>query len=189
MNKDAPYWERGVSQVPFVTGASKLLDARDMKELADALHFKLPLGSVLDVGCGTGRIAKHCERYHGVDISRDAVHYCQQHGLAADVIEGPDSLIGYEPVDVITCMSVFTHISDGDRALYLAAFAPIALWLLVDIIPGTGGGDVAAWTAKPEEFVEQLKAFGFKVDAVYEKAEDGFRHRYYWCYSPVKNRA
>lgn len=188
MNKDVIYWERGILSVPAVTGAAHLLDARDMQELAKALKFTLPLKSVLDVGCGTGRIARHCEKYHGVDISRDAVRYCQERGLEADLIDGPEDLKALEPVDVLTCMSVFTHIDVHDREQYLSVFAPLAAWLLIDIMPGDGRGDVGAWTAKPNEFEQQLKSHGYKIDAQYEKSEEGYRHRYYWCYSPVANR-
>lgn len=183
MNPAAAYWERGLASVPHVTGAARLLDAHDVPELAAALGFGLPFGRVLDVGCGTGRIATHCRDYVGVDISRDAVAYCRRAGLKALVIEDERDLSQrfLDPFDLVACLSVFTHIDATARRRYLACFAKLAPQLLVDIIPGDGSGGVPAWTAIPSEFERQVEASGYRIRATTDRTETDWTHRYYWA--------
>jgi hypothetical protein len=186
----ASYWERGVDLVPQVTGASSLLDASDMASLADDLGFALPLVNVLDVGCGTGRISRHCDGYVGADISRDAVEYCRRRDIDARVIAGPSDLaqIRTRRFNWVTCMSVFTHIDEFERVLYLGEFAKLAPSLLVDIIPGDGRGDVALWTMAPVRFESMLRLSGYDVARVTErKAPIGTHtHRYYYAKQRAK---
>lgn len=179
----AAYWNRGVRRVPTQTGASQLLDARDVPEIAGRLKVPLPFGIVLDVGCGTGRVAKHCDTYHGVDIAADAVAYCRKRGLSADVIDGPASLETYadrQQFDLVLAMSVFTHIDDVERSAYLAAFRRIAPAAIIDIILGDGGGDVALWTCDPFVFADAADEAGWSVTRHYDKpSPEGVPHRYY----------
>jgi SAM-dependent methyltransferase len=184
MHPLAPFWERGVGQVPTVTGAAALLDAHDVPELAGALGMALPLVRVLDVGCGTGRVARHCAGYVGVDISRDAVAYCRGQGLDARVIDGPHDLPWppTAPYGWVLCLSVFTHMARAARRDYLQAFrdrAPRAA-LLVDIIPGNGTGHVGLWTAARGGFVRDLARAGYRVAATTRRTSpEGVTHEYY----------
>lgn len=175
------YWNRGVDHVPVMTGAATLLDASDVPEIAAALGIGLPLRQVLDVGCGTGRLAQHCTGYLGVDIAPDAVEYCRRAGLVARTITGPDDLPG-AVFGWVACLSVFTHVGRSARAAYLARFARLAPELLVDILPGDGRGTMAAWTAEPRKFEAQLRRAGYSVAATYDRTSPhGFGHRYYWA--------
>lgn len=181
----ASYWNRGIDDVPRMTGARDLLDASDMPQLAEALGFSLPLRRVLDVGCGTGRIHRHCDGYVGVDVARDAVAYCAVRGISADVIDGPYDLatsVGrqrYSDTETIVCLSVFTHIDAIERRAYLAAFVPLADRVIVDIIPGDGRGNVELWTASVPAFDHDLATIGWAIRATAERTHDGVRHRAY----------
>jgi SAM-dependent methyltransferase len=156
----APYWNMGVQSVPVQTGATHVLNGTDIHLLAAAFGVPLPWGYVLDVGCGTGRLAPWCRHYHGVDIAADAVAYCVQHGRHATLIDGPDDLPP-GPFDLIACLSVFTHVDRPERQAYLRAFVPRAARLIVDIIPGTGDGGINRWTADVTTFVVDLDAVGY----------------------------
>lgn len=173
------YWNRGVRNVPDMTGAKHLLDARDLRRVLTALGVDVPLqGRVLDVGCGTGRLAQLCAgEYVGVDIAPDAVDYCKNLGLDATVISGPT--FWFPAVDLIACISVFTHMAREERRAYLETFAEIAPRAVVDIIPGDGSGDVARWTADPALFVLDVVAAGFSVSRVTDAQWDVTTHRYY----------
>lgn len=177
----AHYWNRGVADVPRMTGAADLLDAPDIPQLAEALGFTLPLSRVLDVGCGTGRVARWCREYHGVDIAIDAVEYCKRLGLRAATINGPRNLAIYRatPIDTIVCLSVFTHIDDIERRAYLREFAQVAERVIVDIIPGTGGGNVELWTADVGAFDADVRAIGWAIRHTAERTHNGVRHRAY----------
>lgn len=177
----ASYWDRGERNVPDMTGARLLLEANDLPILAESLGFTLPLVDVLDVGCGTGRIAKHCVDYHGVDIAQSAVDYCRHRGLRADLIHSvtdlPDDTYGF-----ITAMSVFTHIDRPERQAYLAEFAKRAPFIMVDIIAGDGSGDVAMWTAVPSEMEDDVRSAGFSILAQKELQWANFhKHLFYFA--------
>lgn len=197
------YWDRGVAAVPMMTGAATLMRGEDILEHAERLGLSLPLTNVLDVGCGTGRVAAFCSGYLGVDIAPSAIGWCQAHGVPATLIEGPADLPqtfhdldrcadcqrldflqqmaqARPTFDWVVCLSVFTHIDRDERCAYLTAFAARAPRLLVDIIPGDGSGGVALWTAQVTEFEADLHASGFDVQGVYERlCPSGPTHRYY----------
>ncbi len=177
---DTPYWDRGASNVPDMTGARHLLDGRDLVAVFAALGLSVPLtGSVVDIGCGTGRLAQLCrDGYWGFDIAPAAVEYCRARGLTAQLITGPGFHV--KRADLIACISVFTHMSRDERVAYLESFAAMpATDIVVDIIPGDGTGNVAVWTAVPAEFEADAKAAGFAIAAVTDHQWDDHRHRYY----------
>ena len=210
MNQRAAYWNQGVAQVPTMTGAASLMDGSDICAHATALGFTLPFASVLDVGCGTGRLAQFVTcypesgrpKYIGCDIARDAVTYCRQLGLEAFEITGPSNLPqSLHPIELdgvqcwwlfpgeerrvfewITCLSVFTHIPRSERKAYLREFTTRAPNLLVDIIPGDGSGDVAMWTADVPGFEADLDETGWRVMAQHDRpCPSGPTHRFYRC--------
>lgn len=175
------YWDRGVQHVVGTTGAGSVMDAKDIEEVLEVFQVRPPIENVLDVGCGTGRVARLCRGYLGVDIAPSAVEYCRQRGLAAELIGGVDDLPA-GPFEWVLCLSVFTHVGAEERERYLRAFAARARRLLVDIIPGTGLGDVALWTADPDEFARLLAATGWWLDGTTNLRSDvGNLHSYHYA--------
>lgn len=181
----AAYWDRGVENVPVMTGAASVMGCDDLLEPLSMLSAFPLQGTVLDVGCGTGRLSQLCVGvYIGADISKDALEYARRvFGVEAHLILGADDLGGIvagRAVDVVTCLSVFTHIPATERLRYLLAFRDLAPELLVDIIPGNGQGDVRLWTADPAEFERALNATGWCVlGKVWRTSPDGITHLYY----------
>ena len=183
---DVRFWDRGVDQVPHVTGAARVMDCRDLVDACARLGVLLPLsGRVLDVGCGTGRWQRFCSAYIGLDISPSAVAYVRRQGITAHRIAGygPAALDGWlGGCEWICAFSVFTHVPFEVRHDYLEAFRRVGQQLLVDIIPGDGTGSFALWTAKVEDFELDLQATGWRVVAVAERVTpSGSTHRYYRC--------
>lgn len=184
---DAAYWNTGVDQVPHKTGASLVMDCRDLVDACRGLGVEIPLTHVVDVGCGTGRWAQQCQGgYVGLDIAEDAIAYAQQAGRNVVQIAGPEDIAALSllvQVGWICCFSVFPHISRDERRAYLQAFGGLAPNLLVDIIPGDGSGSIGCWTADPDEFVTDLQRAGWTLHVPsYERVSpDHATHRYYWA--------
>lgn len=181
------YWNPAdVEAVPVVTGAASVMDCADLVNVCKGLGIRVPMPSVYDVGCGTGRWSKFCRDYYGVDISEQAVAYARRAQVDADIIRSPRDIsilwstrLSNRPV-VVTCFSVFTHIPRSLRLEYLAQFRHVALTALVDIIPGDGSGDVRLWTADPLEFVGDCDMCGWVATRTLAvNSPDGPIHQYY----------
>ncbi len=184
------YWERDVLDVPTLTGAASVMDCADLLDACRGLGIATPLeGLVLDVGCGTGRWADHCQAWLGFDLSARCVDWCNARaiGHGATRIDGPSGLsfrrVWAFRAEWVCCFSVFTHIGPSERAAYLRAFRVLARNLVVDVIPGeTDTSETRLATAELKGFATQLFAAGWSVAAEYERTSpDGVAHRYYRC--------
>lgn len=173
------FWNRGVDAVPSTTGALHVMAGEDVYALEGLLPFALPFGSVLDVGCGSGRLAQFCRTYRGVDLAQDAVDYCRRLGLDVSLTVTPSDL-PRGPFELVTALSVFTHISHQARADYLRAFHRRAPAVLVDILPGPLGGGIEAWYTPREAFEAMAFDEGWRVTAATDLQQPGYLHRYYW---------
>lgn len=92
------------------------------------LRRALPTGdppTVLDLGCGTGVIAKEMSEWArpiGLDMSAQALAYCRQRGVAELVQANGEALpIRSASVDAVLALDIFEHIDD-DRAAFAEAF-------------------------------------------------------------------
>lgn len=81
--------------------------------------------TVLDLGCGTGVIAKEMSEWArpiGLDMSAQALAYCRQRGVAELVQANGEALpIRSASVDAVLALDIFEHIDD-DRAAFAEAF-------------------------------------------------------------------
>jgi len=90
-----------------------------------------PADTVLDIGCGAGRVGVHIaprvRRWIGADVSREMLGHARTAlGGAANVdfihLTGdglPDALHG--TLDVVYCTTVFMHLEEWDRYRYIQA--------------------------------------------------------------------
>lgn len=98
-------------------------DETGKRILAQLISLGLkPESKVLDLGCGTGRLAAQLlsylgdeGEYYGCDISKEAIEFCKKHYVrpnfhfvTSQMIIIPMALDAY--IDFIWCYSVFTHV-------------------------------------------------------------------------------
>lgn len=178
MSQYAAFWDVPAEDVPGKTGAEGLLDLADIKEVLAALSIDLTELSVVDVGCGTGRLEQVCGAYLGYDIAAGMVQYAQSRGIRAELLTDNTE---FEPADIVCCLSVFTHIKRRDRDRYLRMFAATAPAILVDILPaGKDDFSIPAAFSDPAEFEHDLREQGFTSFETYSRtAHTGYGHRYY----------
>lgn len=178
MSQYAAFWDVPADQVPAKTGAAGLLDLSDIREVLHALSIDLSELFVVDVGCGTGRLAQACDGYVGYDIAPGMVAYAQAHGVNAQLLTPETELV---PADIVCCLSVFTHITRRDRDTYLRQFAACSPALLADILPaGRDDFSIQAAYSDPAEFEHDLREHGYTSFETYSRtAHTGYGHRYY----------
>lgn len=185
MNKHAGYWDQGIDAVPRMTGVpDEVMDPQDLRTVCDELGIVLPVASLLDVGCGTGRCSVLGTDYLGLDISPSAVAYCQRRGVSAVLIDGPGDLWYLTPERfawVFAC-SLFTHIDRQEQIEYLRQFVRLAPRLFVDILPGDEGQSCMRWGTDEAGFRQDLADAGYRLGDVTADRVDhanGCRHRYF----------
>lgn len=179
----AGYWDHGVDFVQRMTGAAdSIMDGSDIRGVCADLGISLPCHNVLDVGCGTGRVASLCDVYYGVDIAPSAVAYCTGRGVRAMLIGGAHDL-PEGPFDWVWACSMFTHIGRDEQRDYLAAFRSRAQRFLIDILPGDQGNGIERWGTDETQFVMDATEAGYSVSSQTTDRVDvgggGALHRYY----------
>ena len=98
---------------------------------------------ILDVGCGTGANLEMLAQYgeaEGVDVSDDALEFCNQKGLKAQKGLAEALPFGDETFDITTALDVIEHLDDDTAGLkemyrvtksggYSLIFVPAFMWL------------------------------------------------------------
>jgi SAM-dependent methyltransferase len=87
---------------------------------AIAVHVPLAgLGSVLDFGCGCGRVARYWAEFagtvYGSDLDRPAVDWCRRNlSFARFEVNGLEPPLAFEDgsFDLVYALSVFTHLTE-----------------------------------------------------------------------------
>jgi len=86
---------------------------RVKKELNDFVLSKIK-GSVLELGCGIGMLAKEIEgKYLGLDISSVAIQAMHKQGFKAEIRDIPS--INTKKFDTIVGLELLEHLDDDDR--------------------------------------------------------------------------
>lgn len=100
------------------------MDKWDGKEFIDLLNLDISK-TVLEIGCGTGRIAKriitNCKRYVGIDVSAKTVNVARKHFenfnnasfINKDFLDYKEN----QKYDIIFSTLTFMHIEDKEKAL------------------------------------------------------------------------
>ncbi len=113
--------------------------------------------SLLDFGCGCGRVTRHLQEFpaakiHGVDLHGNAIRWCarnlKQGEFAVNAL-APPLAFKDRSFDLIYAFSVFTHLNETLEAAWLGEFQRILVpggWLIVST-----HGEASATPLNPEE--------------------------------------
>ena len=140
----------------------------ELRQVADAVAAMLPTGSVLDIGCGYGRVAgqfiANGHRYTGIDISPDAIARAATDHPTGNFICA--DLLQWQPrqkYDIILVFYVYIHVVDDDawRTIVertLAWIAPDGVLVMADAIVDAEQRHGLHVVARP--LAEYAKIFG-----------------------------
>ena len=140
-------------------------------ERACAAFLKKPLGeaTVLDWGCGCGRLARHlippkCHRLCGADIDPQNLDWCKKnipHAEFSLVKPTPPMPFEDNSFDVIYAHSVMTHLSEPDQFLWLNEIARILVPEGIAILTVMGNYSAAIERFSESKQYVQLQKTGF----------------------------
>ena len=111
-----------------------ILAAKTIKESLSRFGTDVAsLSSILDFGCGCGRVIRHLRalektQLHGCDFNRLLVRWCKRHLAFAHFIRNrsvPPLPYGNESFDLIYALSVFTHLTVDHQICWIAEFSRI----------------------------------------------------------------
>lgn len=117
-----------------------------------------PQSTLLDFGCGWGRLSQVALRHfaprniYSADVQEDALDLCRATGLPTNLVlvpMSPPSRLGNSSIDLVIAFSVFSHLSEAVHMAWLKEFHRI-------LRPG----GVVALTTRPRgflRFVESLR--------------------------------
>lgn len=149
---------------------------REFQETLSAAAAWLPIGSVLDVGCGYGRAAgpflQRGFMYTGLDVSPIAVEKARKtYPDARFMVTG---LLDWEPTekfDLVMVLYVLVHFvddADWERMLErtVAALNPGGMFLLADHFPSERQATVAHVVSRPlSDYDAVLKRLGMRWES------------------------
>jgi SAM-dependent methyltransferase len=118
---DSEYWERYKFDL---YGSSVIRDAfaaRYNRLLGEARQHVMPLGSILDIGCGVGNFVSHAEsvglRAIGAEVDPAAVAIARQRGLSVYVTDELDHAVADSSVDALSLWDVIEHLFEPSVVL------------------------------------------------------------------------
>jgi len=126
------------------------------------------MGSLLDWGCGCGRVSRYFERYEtsvtGIDIDADNAAWCASHlpfgRFLAVPLRPPCASLDASSFEVVVGMSVMTHLAEADQHRWLTELhritRPGALLALT-----THGGPAVARAGLPANMLRRWLDAGF----------------------------
>ena len=151
-------------------------DPRNVADAARLAGIARGFGSesVLDYGCGTGRMAPFFppDRYLGYDPSAAMVEFARaahpqyRFGMTLPCSCGGG---GDAEVDVAICNSVAQYLPDGERDTMLCDLCRRSMVVLIETYDGPraqryGGCDAPIWICPPEDYMGMLAGFGCDVE-------------------------
>ncbi len=112
-----------------------------------ALIQQKPNGSILDVGCGTGKMLEAIRNkfpnltLHGIDLSESMISFAKQNYLNSSFSVGSAENLPFEKekFDILTNSISFHHYTNPEQAIREAyrVLKPTGQFLLMDISPNT----------------------------------------------------
>jgi len=147
----------------------------EWRQVADTVAEMLPMGSVLDIGCGYGRVARQFiangHRYTGIDVSPDAIARAETEHPTGKFICA--DLLQWQPrqlYDIIIVFYVYIHFVDDDawRTIVektLAWIAPDGMLVMADAIVDAQQRHGLHVVVRPlAEYAEIFADRGFRFD-------------------------
>lgn len=149
--------------------------------------------SVLDLGCGCGRLGRmfkgHPGKLYGCDINSRHIDWLRQHiPYYATHVTKPDAVLPYgaEKFDLIISISIFTHLSESSQSLLLGELFRTARAdsVLLLTIHGERAMERAINEPKIWEMINVDKRLFEEAKARFDRGQYGFVpqwDQYPWC--------
>ncbi|RXF74453.1 class I SAM-dependent methyltransferase [Hansschlegelia zhihuaiae] len=144
-----------------------------------AVDILQPVDSVLDVGCGYGRVSgcftSRKIRYLGVDVSPEAISQARDRNPDAEFVIG-DLATWTAPrlFDIVSVLYVFVHFVDDSawRNMVIRALswvAPGGALLFADVFPEQRGSEAQHYVSRPlSDYLAIFSVAGFELDSSFQ---------------------
>lgn len=138
------HWVAGTDDLPWFQEGGKLGVETLVSLLGKQGVDLAELGSVLDFGCGCGRVLRHLRRFdrvriHGTDSNPAAIAWCDQHldfaEFGTNRLE-PPTRYRDRSFDLVYAFSVFTHLTEALQSAWMREMQRIIKpggWLIITL--------------------------------------------------------
>ena len=145
-----------------------------LETITQSLNSEAQSPKILDVGCGTGGNLEMLKKFgaaEGVDVSDDALEFCQSKGLTVHKGLAEELPFADESFDVVTALDVIEHLDDdiaGLREMFrilrkggkTLIFVPAFMWLWG--VQDDVSNHRIRYTKK--QITERLEKAGFEIE-------------------------
>lgn len=137
-------------------------------DMADCLMLTYSPRTIVDVGCGTGALAKEMisrgVQVEGLEYAEAAISICRSRGVSVQKFDIETQDPPYRKVDLVLSFEVAEHLPERISNKYVSVLCAMGDQVIISAAPPGQGGTDHVNEQPPEYWVKKFEGSGFEED-------------------------